>query len=200
MLSAAWGCARTLRRRRDDPAGLALAGTAAMHAVWAWSYERYWIPALPLLWWACAQAWGRAAKPILAALLTLELLFGVRPWLRATSWRELELPRAYAWLSARVPPGLAFASAAYVRDGFYAKRPATPLPDTSTPGEFAAQLGAQRVGFALWQPGLDIGVAKPESSPLRSRLLRAGRHLQDARYFEKIYDDSREGSQIYRLK
>lgn len=200
MLSAAWGCARALRRRWDEPTALALAGSAAMYAVWAWNYERYWLTLLPLFWWACARAWGRAAKPLLAALLLLELAFGVRPWLGGTRWRRVELPRSYAWLSSHLSRGQAFASAAYIRDGFYAGRPCAPLPDAPSAARAAAQLRARRIGYALWQRRLDIGVADPDSSALEARLERAGRQLQDGRYFDKVYDDAAEGSAVYRLK
>ncbi|MDE2237534.1 MAG: hypothetical protein KGK30_06565, partial [Elusimicrobia bacterium] len=63
-----------------------------------------------------------------------------------------------------------------------------------------AQLRARRIGYALWQRRLDIGVADPDSSALEARLERAGRQLQDGRYFDKVYDDAAEGSAVYRLK
>ena len=198
MLSAAWGCARALKARWDDPPALALAGTAGMLAVWAWQYERYWIPALPLLFWACARAWGRAAKPLLAALLALELAFGAPAWVAGTSWRRPELSRTYAWISASLAPGEALASAAYVRDGFWTGRPGAPLPDTDTAAEFAAQLRAQRVRAALWQERLDIGVAERDRAYLQGRLLRAGEHLKDAAYFEEVHRDDEEGTRVYR--
>jgi hypothetical protein len=200
LLSAAWGTALALRKRWDDPPALALVGTAGMLAVWAWQYERYWIPALPLLFWACALAWGRAAKPALAALLVLELAFGAPPWLMGTSWRRPELARTYTWLTNQLRADDALASAVYVRDGFYAGRPGAPLPDTPTSAEFAAQLRAQRVRYALWQDRLDIGLARRDTAYLQGRLARAGEHLRDAAYFEPVYTDEDEGSRVYRLR
>lgn len=200
LVSAAWGVTRAARRRWDDPPALVLAGTAALYWVWAWRYERYWITVLPLFWWACALAWGRAGKPLLGCLLALELAFGAPPWLRGTAWRQPELSRTYSWLASHLPAEAALASAASLRDGFYAGRPGAPLPDTPTAGEFAAQLRAQRVDYALWQERLDIGLAQDRTAPLAQSLRRAGEHLRNASYFETIYSDDAEGSRVFRLK
>ncbi len=196
LLCALWGAARALGRRRDDPAAWALLGSLAMYAAWGWTYERYWITLLPLLWWACAEAWGRWAEGVLAALLALQLAFGAPPWARGTSWRNPELARTYDWLSVNLPVDGALASAAYLRDGLYAGRPSMPLPDTETAEEFASQMKAQRVRFALWQDALDIGGA----TPLERRLRRAREHLADPAYFHPIFDDENEHSRVFVLK
>jgi hypothetical protein len=198
LACAAWGVATALRKRRDDPAAWALAGTAGMHAVWAWQYERYWIPALPLLWWACALAWGRAARPLLAGLLAAVVAFSVPAWVAGTSWRVPELARTYAWISANTPPSEGLASAEFVRDGFYAGRPSAPIPDeTDAPG-FARRLRSRRIRYVLWQERLDVGVSPRHE--LRRRIERAGRHLEDRSLFALVHAETAEGGRVYVLK
>ena len=193
---AAWGCVKALRRRTDEPAVWALGGTAALHLAWGWTYERYWIPMLPLLWWACATALGRRAAPALGALLALQLAFGAPAWVLGTSWRTPELSGTYSWLASNLPPDAALASAAYLRDGYYAGRPSAPLPDADGPAEFARQLAAQRVRYVLWQDGLDIGGA----AALEDKLARAQASLSDPRYFTTIHEDDTERARVYLLK
>ncbi|HEX4047553.1 MAG TPA: hypothetical protein VH309_06950, partial [Elusimicrobiota bacterium] len=100
--AGAWGLARALRRRGDDPAAWSLLGTATLLLVWGWQYERYMLPLLPLLLWALAAGLGRAAKPAFAVLLALQLGAQTLPRLgRPSPWARPELARTYAWLAAR---------------------------------------------------------------------------------------------------
>ena len=94
---AARGVFLALRRRGDEPAAWALAGTVLMLAVWGWQYERYLIPLLPLLLWALILGLGRAAKPGLAGLLVLQLGAQTLPRLgRPSPWAEPGLARVYS--------------------------------------------------------------------------------------------------------
>lgn len=192
------GVVRALRRRGDDPAAWTVLGLAALHLFWGWQYERYLIPALPLLAWALAEALGRrAAKPALLALVAAQLLAQTLPRLAQPSpWSRPELARSYAWLAAQPRPAL-LASAEHVRDGWYASLPNTALPDDADAAGFAADLKRMRVSYVLRQKDIDVGLDADPGSGTRRGLERAFAHLDDARYFKKVHEEPAEGAEIY---
>jgi hypothetical protein len=194
---AAAGLARALRRRPDEPAAWALIGACLLHALWAWQYERYMIPLLPLLAWSLAVGFGRAAKPALAGLLALQLAAQTLPRLgKPSPYAEPELALSYAWLAARPRPAL-LASAEHVRDGYYAGLPNVALPDDARAEDFAAHLKSLRVAYVLRQDDLDVGLGADPSSGLRRALERAYSQLDDARLFRKVHEEPAERAAIY---
>lgn len=196
---AAAGCRRALRRDPADRASWLLIGAAAMHAVWAWQYERYLIPLLPFLLAAAASILGRYARPALAALLAAQLLVHAPRWVGARgAWASPELARSYEFLRTRTRPEEVLASALFVRDGYHAGRPSVPLPDAADADAFASSLRRRRVSLVLWQGQLELGLTAQRSSPLRERVDRAGAHLETRRLFELIHEDREEGSRVYR--
>jgi len=191
------GLVLALRARRDDPAALALAGTALMLAVWGWQYERYLIPLLPLLLWALAAGLGRAAKPALAVLLVLQLGAQTLPRLgRPSPWAEPELKRTYAWLAARPGPGL-LTSATPVRDGWLSGLPSLPLPSVEGDAEFAAALKAARVTYVLRVEGLDFGLLADADAVPRREVERVHRRLEDPKLFRRIHEEPDERAFVY---
>ncbi|MBI2387559.1 MAG: hypothetical protein HYV14_16350 [Elusimicrobia bacterium] len=191
------GLVIALRARRDDPAALALAGTALMLAVWGWQYERYLIPLLPLLLWALAAGLGRAAKPALALLLALQLGAQTLPRLgRPSPWAEPELKMTYAWLAARPGPGL-LTSAAPVRDGWLSGLPSVPLPAVERDEDFAAALKAARVTYVLRVEGLDFGLLADEGAVPRRQVERVHRRLEDPKLFRKLHEEPSERASVY---
>lgn len=194
LAGAAFGAARALERRGDEPAAWALLGAAALHALWSFQYERYLIALLPLLLWALLEALGRRAVPALATLLALQLGTQTLPRLgRPGPWSRPELERSYAWLAAQPGPAL-LASAQPVRDGYLAGLPGVPLPDARSPGEFAAALKTRRVRWVLRAEG-DYGL--PPDAPLMRRLARAYRHLEDRALFRLAHEEPAERAAIY---
>ncbi len=186
-----------LRKRRDDPAAWALAGTALMLAVWGWQYERYLIPLLPLLLWALADGLGRAAKPVLAALLLLQLGAQTLPRLgRPSPWAEPELAKTYAWLAARPAPAL-LSSAEPVRDGWLSGLPSRPLPSVARDEDFARALKSARVEYVLRVEGLDYGLQNDAEAAPRREIERIGRRLQDPRFFRKVHEEKDERASVY---
>ena len=199
VLAAAvlFGLVRALRRRADDPAAWALAGSVLLLAVWGWQYERYLIPLLPLLLWALAEGLGRAAAPAFCGLLALQLGAQTLPRLgRPSPWAEPDLTRTYAWLSSRPAPAL-LSSAEPVRDGYLSGLPSLALPDAARDEDFSAALKAERVGYVLRADGQDFGLEQDPSSDLRRRVERAHRRLEDPRYFRKIHEEPSERAAVY---
>jgi len=195
--TAAWGLARALHRRADDPAAWVLLGACAMHAVWGWQYERYMIPLLPLLLWAMSTALERYARPALAVLLGLQLTMQTLPRLgKQSPWAEPELHETYAWLAARPRPAL-MSSALFARDGWLSGLPSLPLPEEPDAAAFAADLKAWRVGFVMHADGLDIGLHDDPTSSLRQHVERSGSYLSDERLFKKVYENARERTSVY---
>ncbi|MBI4678565.1 MAG: hypothetical protein HY748_13385 [Elusimicrobia bacterium] len=195
------GLYRRLRSDVTDPGSLALLGAFAMHAVWAWQYERYLICLLPWLLWAAAAFLRTKAVPVLAALLAAQLLFHSHRFLAASPWSKPELSETYSWIaSSATRPGSLLASPLYVRDGYYTARPSVPLPDTADPGSFARLLKERRASLVLWQDRMDIGLTLDKSANLRRKVLAAGRHLEDRRFFRLVYENPREGSRVYALR
>lgn len=195
--AAAFGLVRALRKRFDDPAAWALAGTAFMLAAWGWQYERYLIPLLPLLSWALVQGLGRAAAPALSILLALQLGAQVLPRLgRPSPWAEPELARSYAWLSTQPPLSL-LASVEPVRDGYLSNLPGVALPDATTDEGFAAALKAERVRFILRAEGGSYGLDADPSSAIRQAVERALRRLEDPRFFRKVHEEPSERAAVY---
>lgn len=191
------GLVLALRRRGDDPAAWALAGTALMLGAWGWQYERYLIPLLPLLLWALAAGLGRAAKPVLAALLLLQLGTQTLPRLvRPSPWAEPELAKTYAWLAARPGPNL-LSSAEPVRDGWLSGLPSRALPGAESAEDFAAALKAARVTFILRVEGQDYGLEADETAAPRRELEREYRRLEDPKYFRKLHEEPAERAAVY---
>ncbi|MFI5348467.1 MAG: hypothetical protein ACHQ2Z_02900 [Elusimicrobiota bacterium] len=196
-VASAWGVARALRRRADDPAAWALLGTAALLAVWGWQYERYMIPLLPLLLWALASGLGRAAKPALAVLLALQLGAQTLPRLgRPSPWGRPELARTYAWLARQPAPNL-LTSTEPVRDGWLSGLPNTPVPDAARDEDFAPALKAAGVRYVLRADGQDYGLEHDESSAVRRGVERMYRRLEDPRRFRKVHEEPDERAAIY---
>ncbi len=191
------GLVLALRRRIDDPAAWALAGTALMLGVWGWQYERYLIPLLPLLLWALAEGLGRAAKPALAVLLILQLGTQTLPRLgRPSPWAEPELAKTYAWLAARPRPAL-LSSAEPVRDGWLSGLPSRALPRGLGDEDFAAALKAARVTLILRVDGQDYGLGADATAAPRRELERAYRRLEDPKFFRKLHEEPAERAAIY---
>jgi hypothetical protein len=191
------GLVLALRRRGDDPAALALAGSALMLAVWGWQYERYLLPLLPLLLWALAAGLGRAAKPVLAALLVLQLGAQTLPRLgRPSPWAEPELKKTYAWLAARPLPGL-LTSATPVRDGWLSGLPSVGLPAAERGEDLAAALKAMRVTYVLRVEGLDFGLLADEDAAPRRRVERVHRLLEDPKLFRRLHEEPSERASVY---
>ncbi|MBI5245994.1 MAG: hypothetical protein HY923_02345 [Elusimicrobia bacterium] len=183
-------------RARRDPAAWALLGTVAMHAVWGWQYERYLIPLLPLLLWGLIAALGSFAKPSLAALLVLQLVFQTLPRLgRPSPWAEPELAKTYAWLSRTAPALLSSAEPA--RDGWLSGLPSRPLPLVEKDEDFAKALKAARVDYVLRVDGLDYGLqADPDAGP-RRQLERIYRRLENPKLFRKLHEEPGERAAVY---
>jgi hypothetical protein len=194
------GLALALRRRADDPAAWALAGTALMLAVWGWQYERYLIPLLPLLLWALAAGLGRAAKPALAALLIMQLGAQTLPRLgRPSPWAEPELAKTYAWLAARPGPGL-LVSAEPVRDGWLSGLPSRALPLAERDEDFAAALKAAPGIMILRVDGQNYGLEADETAAPRRQVERAYRRLDDPRFFRKLHEEPAERAAVYEAR
>ena len=190
------GLVLALRRRRDDPAAWALMGTALMLAVWGWQYERYLIPLLPLLLWALAGGLGRAAKPVLAALLVLQLGAQTLPRLgRPSPWAEPELAKTYAWLAAH--PRALLSSAEPVRDGWLSGLPSRALPRAESDEDFTAALKAARVTLILRVDGQDYGLEADETAAPRRELERSYRRLEDTKRFRKLHEEPTERAVVY---
>jgi hypothetical protein len=190
------GLILALRRRGDDPAAWALAGSSLMLGVWGWQYERYLIPILPLLLWALATGLGRAAKPALAALLILQLGAQTLPRLgRPSPWAEPELAKTYAWLAAR--PGTLLSSAEPVRDGWLSGLPSRALPIAERDEDFAAALKAARVALILRVDGQNYGLEADATAAPRRELERAYRRLEDEKFFRKVYTEPAERAAVY---
>jgi hypothetical protein len=191
------GLGRVLRRRADDPAAWSLIGSALLLGVWGWQYERYLLTLLPLLIWAAAEGFDRAAAPAFAVLLALQLGVQTLPRLgRPSPWAEPELARTYAWLSARPRPAL-LASVENVRDGYLTGLPNVPLPDAADAAAFAAALKAERVSDVLRVDGLDYGLEKDPGSDVRRGVARAQGFLDDAGLFRKIHEEPAERAAVY---
>lgn len=200
MAAAAYGCRLAWKRPQSRPAVLMLAGAAAMHAVWAWQYERYLLPVLPWLLWAVAEAAGKRATLLLCVLLALQGASHSWRWaLRPSPFAEPELGRTYAWLRSSTEPEEAVASAVPVRDGFYAVRPASPLPDEERPEVFARRLKARGVRWVLWQERLEVGLSTGKSAAIQGRLDRARANLE-AGPFRAAFEDRKEGTRVYELR
>jgi hypothetical protein len=169
-----------------------------MHAVWGWQYERYFLPLLPLLVWAQAEGLGRAAKPVLAVLLALQLGAQVLPRLgRPSPWAEPELSRSYDWLAARPRPAL-LSSALPVRDGWLSGLPSLPLPDAPDAAAFAATLKKWRVDYVLSAPGQDYGLNAQPGAAVPRRLSRTLSYLDDPARFRLVHEEPAEHAKIYR--
>jgi len=191
------GLVLALRRKPDDAAAWALAGTGFMLAVWGWQYARYLIPLLPLLLWALAEGLGRAAKPALAALLILQLAAQTLPRLgRPSPWAEPELKRTYAWLAARPGQNL-LCSGEPVRDGWLSGLPNRSLPAAGSAADFAAALKAARVTLILRVEGQDYGLAADATAVPRMQLERAYRQLEDPGLFRKVHEEPAERATVY---
>lgn len=195
--AAALGLVLALRRRPSEPAAWALAGTAAMLAVWGWQYERYMIPLLPLLLWALISGLGKAARPALAVLLALQLLTQTLPRLgRPSPWAEPELRKTYAWLAARPGPDL-LVSGEPVRDGWFSGIPNRPIPVVERDEDFAATLKRLGVTLVLRVEGQDYGLEADETALPRRQVERAYRLLEDPRFFRKLHEEPSERAAVY---
>ncbi|MBI5240487.1 MAG: hypothetical protein HY926_08440 [Elusimicrobia bacterium] len=197
-LRGAW---RAWPEDRARPAILMLAGTAAMHAVWPWQYDRYLIPLLPWLLWLLAAGTGARARWLLALLLAAQLGSHTHRWvLGRHSWRTPELARTYEWVRTRTAPSDAITSALPLRDGFHCARPSLPLPRPLDAEGFAAQLRRYRVRLVLWQEELDVGLSLPRDSAAARRLAGLRAILEDGRRFRLVHEDAVEGARIYELR
>ncbi len=195
--AAAFGVLRALRTRRDDPAALALAGSALMLAFWGWQYERYLLPMIPLTVWALAQSLGRWTKPVLSGLLAMQLTAQTLPRLgRPGPWTRPELARTYAWLAAQPAPAL-LASTQPLRDSWYAGMAGTSLPDSPDAAGLAAVLKKDRVAFVLRVDGQDYGLSEDAASPLRRRVEELQGFLDDARFFRKLHEEPAERAAVF---
>jgi len=198
VLRGAW------RLRRDAgsrPALLMLAGAALLHAFWPWQYDRYLIPLLPWLLWLLAAGIGTQARWLLGLLLALQLGLHSQRWLRGVEqWRRPELARTYAWLNSRAAAADSLASALYVRDGFLALRPSTPLLDEDGPDRLAQTLRRRRVRFVLWQDDLDVGLSAPRGSAIARKLDRIRLQLQDDGRFGLVHEEPLERTRVYELR
>lgn len=191
------GLVLALRRRTDEPAALALAGTAAMLAVWGWQYDRYLLPLLPLLLWALTEGLGRRAERVLAALLVLQLGFQTLPRLgRPGPHAEPQLAETYSYLSALHAPQL-LVSAEPVRDGWLAGLPSRPFPVTGTDEEFAAVLKTWRVTAVLRVEGQDYGLEADASAAPRRHLEEIYRRLENPKLFRKLHEVPAERATVY---
>lgn len=191
------GLVLALRRRPEDSAAWALAGTMLMLGVWGWQYERYLIPLLPLLLWALAAGLDRAAKPALAVLLVLQLAGQTLARLGHPSpWAEPELAKTYAWLAARPRPAL-LSSATSTRDGWLSGLPSRPLPIAASDTDFAAALKAARVTLILRADGLNYGLEADETATPRREVELAYRRLEDPKLFRKLHEEPSERASVY---
>jgi hypothetical protein len=192
------GAARLWRKDRWEPALWLLAGTAALHAVWPWHYERYLIMPLPFLLWGFAEGLGRRALPIMSVLLATQLFFQSLPWLTHDhAWRTPELARTYDWLDEHSGPSDIVSSVMYLRDGFLTSRPARPLPAAADAASLHETLKSGGVAFVLWQEELDLGVTAPDTSVVRDQLRRDEAGLRDSRLFRLLYEDHEEHARVY---
>ena len=198
--AAAAGCWKRLRQDPLDAALWALAGTAALHLVWPWQYERYLIMPLPLLYLAAAWGLGRRAAPVLGALLAAQILFHVPRWVEGTSWRQPELSRAYAAARAQARPGDVLASILPLRDGFLCGLPAAPLVPARDGPSLREKLSAEHATLVLWQDGLDLGLTLERTAVVHRELEAVRSALGDARSFRLVYSDAQEGARLYRVR
>ena len=176
------------------PAGLMLAGAGLMHLVWAWQYERYLLPLLPWLLWGVAVALKRRAKPALAALLLAQTALHTWRWaLKPSPFAEPELRAAYAWLREHSKPDEALASALPVRDGYWAVRPASPLPRE----DIARRLKSRGVRWVLWQKDLDVGLSAARAAAISVLLEQAEARLSGPE-FRLAYEDAQ--ARIYEVR
>ncbi|MBI5200538.1 MAG: hypothetical protein HY925_03040, partial [Elusimicrobia bacterium] len=183
--AAAAGGILRLRKRADDPVPWMLGAAAAMHLLWGWHYERYWIPLLPLFLVCAARAFGRAAPAVLGLLLALQLLQVPRV-LRGGPASAPELKDTYAWLREHHAEGDVLASALFVRDGWYAGMPSLPLAEAADSAALASLFRRWRIRYVLWE-NVDLGLSLDETSDLRSRLNGVGRLLEDRTRFTPVY-------------
>jgi hypothetical protein len=194
------GAVRIWRRDRCQPALWALGGTILLHALWPWQYERYLIMPLPFLLWCLCEGLGRSAVTVLALLLAGQAAFQSRVWINGDhDWTRPELSRTYDWLRSNTRAEDIVASTMYVRDGFYAGRPALPVPAGSDAASFYGVLHSHRVHYVLWQEGLDLGLSLDASSVVRGQLDRDAAALEDRTRFKPVYSDPEEHARIYEL-
>ena len=195
------GAVRTLRRRRTDAAVWILAGFIALHLIWPWRYDRYLLVPLPfLLDCAAAALERRGAAVLLLILLAGQAAFQSPRWIEGTSWSKVELAQTYGWLRAHSHPQDVVASALYVRDGFYARRPSLPLPGQVSAPELAGDMKKYHIRFILWQSGLDLGLTMGKTAAVQRTLGTIRRDLDDKRLFRMIYSNSSEHSRVYVLR
>ncbi|MBI5630182.1 MAG: hypothetical protein HY921_04780 [Elusimicrobia bacterium] len=195
------GLKRILKKDPQEPAAWALVGALLMHAIWAWQYERYLITLLPFLLWALARALGPARAPVLAVMLAAQLGFHSIPRLfKPNLWAEPELSLTYSWIRAHGAESDILASPLYVRDGFYARRPSLPLPDSARIEEFHDLLKRHRARLVLWQEGLALGLARGQAGRIGQMLERARCNLENQRFFKLVYENSGERSRVYELQ
>ena len=190
-----------IRRDACEPAVWMLAGTAAMHAVWPWHYDRYIILPLPLLLWTAARGLGRFSIPALALLLAAQLGFQSHPWLagRAAGTKPA-LSETYSWLKSRAKPADVLVSIINVRDGFYTAMPSLPFPPAQDAASLARQLKAHRARFVLWQEGEDFGLSDERSAEIRLELENDGEFLKSSPLFRLAYRNDREKSRVYEVR
>ena len=194
------GARRLWRKNKWEPALWILAGTALLHLVWPWQYERYLIMPLPFLLWCLAEGLGRPARPALAALLCAQIVFQSRPWLfHEQSWTKPELSRTYGWIREHTAPSDLLSSVMYVRDGFLTARPALPLAASPDADSLYHLLKSHKVRYVLWQDGLDLGLSLDATSTVRGQLDRDGESLRDAALFKVVYENSEEHARLYEL-
>ncbi len=200
--AAALGCRARLRKDVRDPLVWALAGTAALHLLWPWQYERYWIMPLPLLLAAAAHGLGKArARAALGALLLGELVFHVPMWIsHRGAWERPELAATYAWIKGHVAPGSLLSSALYVRDGYLAGLPSVPLSTARDARELSTSMKRLRAGWVLREDGLDLGLALPGSAPVARELASVDAALGDPSYFRLAYVNPEEHARVYQVR
>lgn len=200
--AAVVGCRKLLKRDRRDPLVWSLAGLAALHLVWPWQYERYWIAPLPLLLAAAAQGLGKEnARWALGALVAAELMFHVPRWAsHGGPFETPELAATYAWLSAHTEPRDIIASALYVRDGYWSGRPAIPLPPAPSSQALADDLRRFRARWVVDEGGLELGLARARTAVVAGELERLSAALKDRRLFRLAHEETSEDARVYEVR
>ncbi len=199
-VAALKGALKIWRKDNWEPALWILASTALLHLAWPWQYERYLIMPLPLLLWCLAEGLGRNARPVLAALLCVQIAFQSRPWLlHDHAWNEPELARTYDWMRRSTGPSDIVSSVMYVRDGFLSARPALPLPPSADSVSLYGTLKSRKVRFVLWQDGLELGLSLDATSVVRAQLGRVDAALGDATMFRLVHEEPAEHARVYEL-
>jgi hypothetical protein len=211
MLAAAFGGLAAAKKdsgswRAADPGDLFFAGSLAMHLLWPWWYDRYWLPLLPFLASALATGIGswlprrgeRATALALSAFLAWQFAAQGRLWLRPGPDRlRPELSETYAWIRANSSPADGFASLFYARDLLYTGRVFGPPPEADSAAGLRDALARRRQRYVLWQDAPDLGFSLATGGS--SRPLALGRLLEDPSAFRLVHADARSGARLYEV-